>query len=50
MSRHSQNVRHLHPEMLRTSLQRRAEAALGLLLALTIGAGLAAVLVAWWSS
>lgn len=50
MSKNAQTFRELNPELLRTRIQRRAESALELLVAVAIGVGLAALLVAWWSS
>lgn len=41
---------HWRYERVATRLDRRAEAALDLILALIIGCGLAALLVAWWSA
>jgi hypothetical protein len=43
--------RHYHyPEIKNERINARADAALGFLLALAIGVGLAVLLVAWWSA
>jgi hypothetical protein len=41
---------HYHPQVKVAKLHARAEAAYDFLTALAIGIGLAALLVAWWSS
>jgi hypothetical protein len=41
---------HYHPQIKAAKLHGRAQAALDLVLALAIGIGFAALLVAWWSS
>lgn len=52
MNRHTQHpyTSEIKRRIFTDGVERRCQAVLGFLLALAIGVGLAALLVAWWSS